>query len=87
MKTPKEKADELVGQYRMILMNEDTECGNEILCTVIAIKCALICVDEMIDICYWGNHERKKEFTDTFDLPDKFFVTFCEEVKQAIIKL
>jgi hypothetical protein len=46
----KEKARELVDSYRIILMNEDTECGNEILCTVIAKQCALIAVDEMIDI-------------------------------------
>ena len=31
--TPKEKAESLVNQYRMVLMDEDTECGNEILCT------------------------------------------------------
>ena len=46
----KEKAINLVDSYRIILMNEDTECGNEILCSVIAKKCALIAVDEMIDI-------------------------------------
>jgi hypothetical protein len=45
-----DKARELVDSYRNILMNEDTECGNEILCTVIAKRCALICVDEMLDI-------------------------------------
>jgi hypothetical protein len=44
----KEKARELVDSYRIILMNEDTECGNEILCTVIAKQCALIAVDEII---------------------------------------
>ena len=48
--TPKEKAISLVDSYRIILMNEDTECGNEILCTVIAKKCALIALNEMIDI-------------------------------------
>lgn len=48
--TPKDKATELVDVYITILMNEDTECGNEILCTVIAKKCALIALDEMIDI-------------------------------------
>jgi hypothetical protein len=47
---PKEKAISLVDRYRIILMNEDTECGEEILCSVIAKKCALIAVDEMIDI-------------------------------------
>jgi hypothetical protein len=46
----KEKAISLVDSYRIILVNEDTECGNEILCSVIAKKCALVAVDEMIDI-------------------------------------
>jgi hypothetical protein len=46
----KDKAINLVDSYRIILMNEDTECGNEILCSVIAKKCALVAVDEMIDI-------------------------------------
>ena len=46
----KDKAINLVDSYRIVLMNEDTECGNEILCSVIAKQCALIAVDEMIDI-------------------------------------
>jgi hypothetical protein len=46
--TPREKAEALVNSYRIILMNEDTECGNEILCTSIAKQCALIAVDELI---------------------------------------
>jgi len=45
---PKEKAEDLVNQFRMVLMDEDTECGNEILCTSIAIKNALISVFEII---------------------------------------
>jgi hypothetical protein len=45
-----DKARELVDSYRIILMNEDTECGDEILCTVIAKRCALIAVNEMLDI-------------------------------------
>jgi hypothetical protein len=45
----KEKARELVDTYRIMLMNSDTECGEEILCTVIAKSCALIAVDEMLD--------------------------------------
>jgi hypothetical protein len=45
---PKEKAISLVDSYRIILMNSDTECGEEILCTVIAKQCALIAVDEII---------------------------------------
>lgn len=46
--TAKEKANDLVNQYRMILMDEDTDCGNEILCTLIAIKSARITANEMI---------------------------------------
>ena len=45
---PKEKAEELINQYRIILMNEDTDCGNEILCTDIAIKNAKIAVQEVM---------------------------------------
>jgi hypothetical protein len=48
--TTKERANELVDKYRIILMNQDTQCGEEILCTGIAKRCALICVDEMLDI-------------------------------------
>ena len=47
--TASEKANDLVNQYRMILMNEDTDCGNEILCTLIAIKSAKITANEMIE--------------------------------------
>jgi hypothetical protein len=46
--TPEEKAEDLVNQYRMVLMDADTDCGNELLCTSIAIKNALICVNEII---------------------------------------
>ena len=63
----KEKAESLVDTYRIMLMNEDTECGNEILCTVIAKRCALIAVDEIIhevydDLEWWKEvkHEIEK---------------------------
>lgn len=46
--TPKEKAEDLVNQFRMVLMDEDTDCGNELLCTSIAIKNALITVDNIL---------------------------------------
>jgi hypothetical protein len=47
--SPQEKANELVNKYRIILMSEDTDCGNEVLCTSIAKKCALIAVDEILE--------------------------------------
>lgn len=46
--TPKEKAEELVNKYKNILMQEDTDCGNEILCSLIAIKNAHIAVEEIL---------------------------------------
>jgi len=60
--TPKEKAQDLVNRYRAILMNEDTNCGEEILCTTIAKKIALTTVDEialtisqsvLLRVVYW----------------------------------
>ena len=44
-----QEAYSLVNQYRVILMNEDTECGNEILCTSIAIKNAVITVELLMN--------------------------------------
>lgn len=57
MSTPKEKAQELVNAYRMILMDEDTDCGNELLCTSIAIKNAVVAVNEIIDAIDWHKFE------------------------------
>ncbi len=54
--TPKEKAQQLVVQYKIVLMDEDTDCGNEILCTTIAKKIALTTVDEIQGSIDWlGN--------------------------------
>jgi hypothetical protein len=47
---PKEKAEELVTKFKLILMDEDTDCGNEILCTTIALRCAKVVVDEVKSI-------------------------------------
>ena len=47
--TPKDKAQDLVKQFRIVLMDEDTDCGNELLCTSIAIKNALITVAQLIN--------------------------------------
>jgi hypothetical protein len=77
----KEKAISLVDSYRKILMNEDTECGNEILCSVIAKKCALIAVDEMILVL---------PFTDTNSTLNEYAIhlhRYLEQVKQEIEKL
>lgn len=31
---------DLINIFRQILMSEDTECGNEVLCTIVAERCA-----------------------------------------------
>lgn len=51
--TPKEKAKELVNSFKatlIILMDKDTECGNEALCTIIAKQSALIVIEEILSI-------------------------------------
>ena len=48
--TVQEKAEKIVNQFRVILMNEDTDCGNEVLCTLIAKKSALLTVDEIMKV-------------------------------------
>ena len=76
--TPKEKAENLVDSYRIILMNEDTECGEEILCTVISKQCALISVDEILKAI-----KKDSDFTITYELAKQYY----QQVKQEIINL
>lgn len=68
--TPKQKAEDLVNAYRIVLMDEDTDCGNELLCTSIAIKNALITVDEI-----WNALESARVFEE-YD--------YWQQVKQEI---
>ena len=75
MESVKEKAEELVNLYRIILMNEDTECGNEILCTSIAKQCAIIAVDFALD---YVNGDLNEAFDKTL---------YLLEVKEEIEKL
>lgn len=70
--TAKEKAEDLVDCYKFVFWNEDSECGEEILCTVIAKKCALIAVDEILNE-YWSHNTKRRDW--------------WKEVKQEIEKL
>jgi hypothetical protein len=74
MSNPKEKAEDLVNQFRMVLMNEDTECGNEILCTSIAMKNAIICVKEIV--------EMQKNVSLNFDFNIKYWTEVIEEISK-----
>ena len=61
--TPKEYANELVNEFRNILQDEDTECGNEILCTLIAKKCAKVTLAQLekMPLLYVQRNEVLKE--------------------------
>jgi hypothetical protein len=75
--TPEQRALSIVNTYRMILMQEDTDCGCEILCTSIAIKNALVAINEMIlmiDVL-----PSDKEVIDLFD--------YLQQVKTELKKL
>jgi len=75
--TPEQRALSIVNTYRMILMNEDTDCGNEILCTSIAIKNALVAINHiilLIDVL-----PLEEEVIELFD--------YVQKVKQELKKL
>ena len=78
MSSPKQKAESLVGTYRMVIMNEDTDCGNEILCTLIAIKNALVGVCEVQNLLNEFNPE---------DMKVKRQKLYYTDVKKEIEKL
>ena len=78
--TPKEKAEDLVNQFKNILMDEDTECGNEILCTSIAIKNALICAQEIMYRVPYNSKMGANWITD--DLLVDYWVEVRKELRQ-----
>jgi hypothetical protein len=83
--TPKEKAFELVDTYKFVLWSEDTQCGEEILCTGIAKRCALIAVDEILEL----NHPYVivyKSFEDNI-MEDMTQEYYWKQVKHEIEKL
>lgn len=62
--TAKEKADQLIAEYKMILMDSDSD--NEILCTILATKCARLTVRTVLS----GNPHSNPfntELNSTFD--------------------
>jgi len=48
-------AHELISKYRMLLMNEGEDLGQEILVSILSKKCALIAIDEIAIMAHhWG---------------------------------
>ena len=86
--TPKEKAEQLVQKYYVeVLFGNSSDYSDKQL-RVFKIKsktCALIAVDEMINILVmvFDNDDTKIE---SYDFMDKR-ITYLEEVKQEIEKL
>ena len=78
--TAKEKARLLVAQYKSILMDENTDCGEEVLCTTIAKKIALVTIDEVQDSIDWLGYNL---------LPDEIEdeVSYWNVVKQEVENL
>jgi hypothetical protein len=48
--TPKEQAEQLLHEYRMLFMDEGEDYGQEILVTMLSIKCSLIAVDKILSL-------------------------------------
>jgi hypothetical protein len=49
-KSPKEKAKELFDQYHNLIQEIGGDIGHEILVSILAKHCALIAVDEILEI-------------------------------------
>ena len=64
--TPREKSEQLIAEFKNILQNEDTDCGNEILCTLIAIRCAQLTVRHVLSSNPHSNPFNTQQQT-TFD--------------------
>jgi hypothetical protein len=66
--TPKEKAEQLLHEYRMLFMDEGEDYGEEILGSVLSKQCALIAVKEIrythydsLTTMWWNDVEREIE--------------------------
>lgn len=84
--TPKEKAIELINKnYTIIggINSKDWEYfhGKE------AKELSLIAVNEMVKVCIYYDHSTKMEFSEQCRLPDFYFASYWEMVKQEIEKL
>jgi hypothetical protein len=82
--TAKKKAENLVNEYRVMLMQTDTDAGEEILCTSIAKECAMILAEERLNELNFTHIGYGKEIMQGYQ---KTKVKFWQEVKKEIIKL
>jgi hypothetical protein len=73
--TPKEQAEQLLHEYRMLFMDEGEDYGQEILVTMLSVKCALIAVNLIL--------KDREEMDGMRVINDPYWL----EVKQEIEKL
>ena len=73
--TPKEQAEQLLHEYRMLFMDEGENYGQEILVTMLSLKCALIAVNLIL--------KDREEMDGMRVINDPYWL----EVKQEIEKL
>ena len=50
MKTPKEKAEDIFRKHYSELFQTDSDMSEEILISILSKKCAIISVDEILDV-------------------------------------
>jgi len=81
---PKDKAEKLVNEYRVMLMQTDTDAGQEILCTSIAKECALILAEERLNELNFTHIGYGKEIMQGYQSTK---VKYWNEVKKEIEKL
>lgn len=63
--TSNEKKEQLIFEFKTILMDSDSECGNEILCTSVAKKCALLTAKHVL--LNMKKYDSNLEITNNFD--------------------
>jgi hypothetical protein len=73
--TPKEQAEQLLHDYRMLFMDEGEDYGQEILVTMLSLKCTLIAVNLIL--------KDREEMDGMRVINDPYWL----EVKQEIEKL
>jgi hypothetical protein len=73
--TPKEQAEQLLHEYRMLFMDEGEDYGQEILVTMLSVKSALIAVNLIL--------KDREEMDGMRVINDPYWL----EVKQEIEKL
>jgi hypothetical protein len=72
--TAKQEAEDLLHKYRMLFMDEGEDYGEEILVSMLCMKCALITVEKILSRCI-DEEEQYRAYK------------YWEEVKQEIEKL